>query len=244
MIGIGLDDEEDISVKALEAVKKCDKIYLENYTSVLQCTLEELEDFYGKKVISLEREDVEQKQPFLKEAKDRDVALLIIGDVFSATTHISIYNDAKEKGINVEVFNNASVINAVGITGLELYKFGKVTSIPFDNKNVKAAAEVLKMNSKNNLHTLFLLDLNPKEGKFLTINQAIEHLLKKSEKKLFNKDTFCVGCARLGTENFFIKYGPVSEVKMRDFAEPPYCLIVPGKLHFVEEEMLEMWRDI
>ena len=27
-----------------------------------------------------------------------------------------------------------------------------------------------------------------------------------------------------------------------DFGKPPHCLIIPGKLHFVEEEMLQMFR--
>ena len=35
MIGIGLNDEKDISLKGLEAVKKCTKVYLERYTSIV-----------------------------------------------------------------------------------------------------------------------------------------------------------------------------------------------------------------
>lgn len=35
LIGLGLGDVKDISVKGLEIVKKCDKIFLENYTSIL-----------------------------------------------------------------------------------------------------------------------------------------------------------------------------------------------------------------
>ena len=34
-IGLGLGNEKDITVKGLEAVKSCDKIFLEHYTSVL-----------------------------------------------------------------------------------------------------------------------------------------------------------------------------------------------------------------
>jgi len=33
MIGLGLNDEKDITVKGLETVKKCDFLYLEDYTS-------------------------------------------------------------------------------------------------------------------------------------------------------------------------------------------------------------------
>ena len=48
MIGIGLSDEKDISLKGLEAVRKCDKIYLESYTSKLNCSIKDLENLYGK----------------------------------------------------------------------------------------------------------------------------------------------------------------------------------------------------
>jgi diphthine synthase len=35
LIGLGLGDEKDITVRGLEAVKSCEKIFLESYTSVL-----------------------------------------------------------------------------------------------------------------------------------------------------------------------------------------------------------------
>lgn len=35
LIGLGLGDAEDITVKGLEIVKKCKRIYLEAYTSLL-----------------------------------------------------------------------------------------------------------------------------------------------------------------------------------------------------------------
>lgn len=35
LIGLGLGDAKDITVKGLEIVKKCDKVYLEAYTSIL-----------------------------------------------------------------------------------------------------------------------------------------------------------------------------------------------------------------
>lgn len=245
LIGIGLCDEKDISIKGLETVKKCDIVYLENYTSKLGCSLEDLEKFYGKKIIPLEREGVEQKQLFLSQAKDREIALLIIGDVFSATTHTSIFMDAKKKGIKVNVINNASILNAVGITGLELYKFGKVTSIPFKYTNVKAPYEVLEMNLRNGLHTLFLLDLKPKDSEFLTIKDAIEYLqgLEIEEGKgIFKDETLCIGCARLGSDDYMIKTGTAAELAKIEFGKAPYCLIVPGKLHFVEEEAVESWK--
>lgn len=35
LIGLGLWDEKDISLRGLEAVRKCDHVYLEAYTSIL-----------------------------------------------------------------------------------------------------------------------------------------------------------------------------------------------------------------
>ena len=35
IIGLGLGDEEDVTVKGLKAIKKSHKIYLEAYTSIL-----------------------------------------------------------------------------------------------------------------------------------------------------------------------------------------------------------------
>lgn len=37
IIGLGLGDAKDISVKGLEIVRKCDRVYLEAYTSILTC---------------------------------------------------------------------------------------------------------------------------------------------------------------------------------------------------------------
>ena len=35
MIGLGLSDETDITVKGLEVIKKSEKLFLESYTSLL-----------------------------------------------------------------------------------------------------------------------------------------------------------------------------------------------------------------
>lgn len=42
VIGLGLSDETDITVKGLEAVKKSERIYLEAYTSILTIGKERL----------------------------------------------------------------------------------------------------------------------------------------------------------------------------------------------------------
>lgn len=41
-ISLGLGDENDISIKGLNAIKKCDLLYLDIYTSILSISKEEL----------------------------------------------------------------------------------------------------------------------------------------------------------------------------------------------------------
>ncbi len=247
LIGIGLSTEKDITVKGLEVVKKCDTIYLENYTSLLQCSVQDLEKFYGKKVILADRSTSEQKdEQIVEEAKKKNIAFLIVGDPFSATTHIELFKLAKQKKVPVQVIHNASVLTAVGITGLQLYKFGRVTSIPFveDHPNLETPYNVLKENQQQGLHTLFLLDLKPDQQKFMTVNQALEILEKieaKKKEKIISKDTFVIGCARLGSEDALIKSGSWEKIKKQSFGKAPHCLIIPGKMHFMEEEMVHTY---
>ncbi|MAG53032.1 MAG: diphthine synthase, partial [Nanoarchaeota archaeon] len=185
LIGIGLGNEKSISVEGSEIIKKCDKVYLENYTSKIN-----MKDNFEK----VGREFVENFN--VLEAKDKDVAFLIIGDVFSATTHISLFNEAKDNDVDVKVINNASILTAVGITGLILYNFGKVASIPFDNKNVEGPIRILNDNQMINTHTLFLLDLNPAENKYLSIKEGVKYLEKRGV------NTKIIACARLGSKDF------------------------------------------
>ncbi|HLD72053.1 MAG TPA: diphthine synthase [Candidatus Nanoarchaeia archaeon] len=248
LIGIGLSDEKDITVKGLEAVKRCNLVYLEDYTSLLQIPLSNLEKFYGKKIILAHRNLAEQgAEQIVNEAKTKPVAFLVIGDPFSATTHIELYKQAKLAGIEVKIINNASVLTAVGISGLQLYKFGKVTSIPFieEHPNLETPYNILKENRNNGAHTLFLLDLKPEQKRFMTVNLALEileEIEQRKKEKIITDDLLVIGCARLGSEDCLIKAGKLKEVKKINFGKPPHCLIIPGKMHFMEEEMLGFWK--
>ena len=46
LIGLGLGDPTDITVRGLEIVKKCKRVYLEGYTSILGAGKESLVRFY------------------------------------------------------------------------------------------------------------------------------------------------------------------------------------------------------
>lgn len=240
-IGLGLGDERDITVKGLEIIRKADKVYLEEYTSrLVGCSKEDLERFYGKKIISADRDLVENRaEIILKDAKNKDVAFLIIGDPFSATTHVDLKIRADELGTKTVIVSNTSVINAVGVIGLDLYKYGRVTTIPFESKNVKSPYRIVKSNLKNMLHTLVLLDLDPAHNRYMGVNEGIEYLLKQG----LSKEQLCVGCCQIGSENPIIKIGKAKELLKKRFNRFPQCLIVVGKLHFMEEEALKKYKN-
>ncbi len=266
LIGIGLHDEKDITVRGLEIIRKASRVYLENYTATLcssNANKETLEKMYGKEVIIADRELVEKGcEKLIEEAKTNDVALLVVGDPMGATTHIDIILRAKEKGVRTEIVHNASILNAVGVVGLELYKYGKTTSIVFPQKDWKVEThyDVIKENKERGLHTLCLLDIKVKEPakenlrhnkqlfekpRFMTVNEAVKNLLEIEEKRkegIFTDETICVGCARIGSDDQKIISGKAKEIALAEFGAPMHCLIVPGKLHFMEEEALRLWK--
>ncbi|RJQ15801.1 diphthine synthase [Candidatus Woesearchaeota archaeon] len=247
LIGLGLNDWKDITLRGYEAMMKCEYVYLDFYTAVLQNNLREIEDAFKKSIIPADRDLVEKRaDEILKNAKLKNVAFLVVGDVFSATTHIDLFLRAKEKNIPVEVVHNASIITAIGDTGLQVYNFGKTASIPFPHENFypETAYDVLKMNKSMGLHTLMLLDLNPKQGSFMDMREALEILLNiehKRKENVVSPETMALGCARLGG-NKKIKYAKIVDLLIEDFGEPMHCLIFPGNLHFLEEEMLKQWE--
>lgn len=241
IIGLGLWDKTDVSVKGLELIKNSDIIYLEHYTSILgETKKEELEEYYGKEIILAPREVVEQgMDDIIKNAKEKEVSFLVIGDVFSATTHIALKEEAEEKDIKVRIVNNASVLIAVGILGLELYKYGKAVSIPFHHEYVKSAVEGIKINFESDLHTLVLLDLHPIENKFMQIKEASGHLIEKG----LDGNLIAVGCAGLGSDSPEIITATLRELSETEFGKVPQCIVIPSKkLHFVEEDCINRFK--
>jgi diphthine synthase len=248
LIGLGLD-WKDLSLKALEALHKCDEVYLENYTSLSNFTVLQLEKLLGRKIILLDRKKTEEDTPYLKAAHLKEVAVLIYGDPLSATTHFEILAEAQKRKIETQIIHAPSIFTAIAETGLSLYKFGKVASIPIPEKNFAPESffDILKENLSIGAHTLFLLDLKTDVNKFLSVKDAIEILLRinnKRKEKIFVDKTFVVACARLGTENSLIKSGAAAEIAKINFEAPPFCLIVPAKLNHKEEEYLEKFKSI
>ena len=245
LISLGLYDEKDMSLRALETAKKCDMLYCEFYTNKNKTTPEKLSKFIGKSVKKLNRSDLEENaEKILKEAKTKDVGIFVGGDVLSATTHISLVLDAKKAGIKTEVIHSSSIFTAIAETGLQLYNFGKTTTLPFPEKGYSPTGpyDMVLQNKKLGLHTLILLDTKP--DKQMDVKKGLEILLeleKQKKKKLFTKKTKVVAACELGGKGI-IKYDTIESLIRNKGLEDktPAVIIVPGKLHFLEKEFLDM----
>ncbi|XP_018576288.1 diphthine methyl ester synthase [Anoplophora glabripennis] len=268
IIGLGLGDCKDISVKGLEIVKRCEKVYLEAYTSILTCGAETLEEFYGRKLIIADRDLVEQgADDILAGSKNSDVALLVVGDPFGATTHTDLVLRAKEKGIEVQVVHNASILNAIGCCGLQLYSFGETVSIPYWTETWQPDSFFPKIynNYRNKLHTLCLLDIKVKEPtlesltkkkkeymppKFMSVSEAsqqlieiIKNLQEKGDTLEITEDSLCVGLARVGSQNQQIAACSLKQMAKLDLGGPLHSLIIAGPhLHPLETEYLQQFK--
>uniref|UniRef100_A0AC35UAU3 Diphthine methyl ester synthase n=1 Tax=Rhabditophanes sp. KR3021 TaxID=114890 RepID=A0AC35UAU3_9BILA len=270
LVGLGLGTVEDVTVKGQRIVKACDKVFLESYTSILSSGLspKALEEFYERKIIPADREMVESgSDEILSDAKDKDVALLVVGDPFGATTHSDIYLRAVELGITVKVIHNASIMNAVGCTGLQLYNFGETVSFCFWTETSKPISYFDKviLNLERNQHTLCLLDIKTNEinleqmmkGKlvrnppqYMTASEASSQILEaypllreRDTQNLLTPETMIVAIARLGWDDQKIVYASVKELAQIDMGAPLHSVIIPSpETHPMELEMLELFR--
>jgi len=250
-IGLGLYDEKDVSVKGLEVARSCVKLFAEFYTSKLTgSSLQRLQEFFGKPIKVLGREEVEKGDVILDAAEEGRVGFLTAGDVFAATTHVDLRLRAEKRGIKTRVVHGSSVFTAVpALLGLQHYKFGRTTTLVYPEGSYFPVSpySVVEENLDRGLHTLVLLDINREAGRYMTISEGVDLLLMMAEKSnstLLGEDTLMCGVARAGSDNPMVRAGSAKTLKKLDFGPPLHTIVVPGNLHFVEEEALRAFAGM
>jgi diphthine synthase len=250
LIGLGLNSK-GISQEGIEYARRCKKIYLENYTVDFPYPVSAISELLGKKVELADRDKVEGLS-IIDEAQKLDIALLIYGSPLTATTHITILDECNKSGIRCKIVPNASILDAVAETGLQLYKFGKITSMPAwrllrkpqglvhldavsrtkESYEPDSFMRIVKENQGINAHSLILIDIG------LDIRNALEQLEKSAEKQGVELKKLII-CQSLGTGRQKIFYKKFEEFKEFTSVKKPYCIIIPGQLHHVEKDFLE-----
>jgi diphthine synthase len=86
--------------------------------------------------------------------------------------------------------------------------------------------------------------------KFMSVNIAASQLLdiinskqNESKQQLINENSICIALARIGSDNQTIKSCKLKELLNIDLGEPLHSLIIPGKLHPIEIEMIEIFSN-
>lgn len=241
--GLGLDGVNGITLQALHAIRQSDLVLLDTYTSrVSEGLRRELEKRSGREIVEAGRSLLEEQQRnVVEKARSTDVVVLVPGDPFAATTHVSLRLLAARMGVRSLVLHGVSIFSsAPGACGLQSYKFGRTVTIPRteDLDLVQSAYRGIKENSARGLHTLALLDT---KGGGLSIQDALQMLLELEGRKkrgVMRPDMLTVGLARVGCDDVRVAAGTLEEVRLQTFPPPPHCLVFPGNLHFAEEEAL------
>jgi len=230
LIGLGLNNK-GISKEGLNVLDRCHKVFLEGYTVDFPYDLEDLH-LGKKKIIPLSRKEVESNF-LIKEAKGRNVALLVYGSPLFATTHMTLLLDAEEQGIKTKVVYSSSIFDAIAETGLQLYKFGKIASMPEWSKGYMPDSfiDIVVDNKKIKAHSLILVDIG------LGFKSALDQLDKAAIKKKLKLDKIII-CSRLGTEDSQIFYDNIKNLKKKN-VKLPFCIIIPDELHFLEKRAIE-----
>jgi diphthine synthase len=146
------------------------------------------------------------------------------------------------------VIHSSSIVTAVsGLCGLQNYRFGRSTTIPFPyisrGKRIIAQTPylVLKENLDRNLHTMLFLDIQSDTVKrYMTVNEGAALLLEMQEAagETILDEILGIGIARAGSDDAVVKADLLQHLQSYDFGGPLHILIVPAKLHFMEAQAL------
>jgi diphthine synthase len=166
------------------------------------------EELYGTSLVIADRDMIEtESDEILRDAHTQDVALLVVGDPFGATTHTDILLRARALGIPTRVIHNASIMNAVGACGLQLYNFGQTVSLVFftDTWHPDSFYDRVRENVDLGMHTLILLDIKVKEQSEENLIRCIFTLRPVGRLVCVWKN--CIKCCATGGERFMSHRG-------------------------------------
>jgi diphthine synthase len=246
-VGLGLYDETDISVKGVKDLESADYVFAEFYTSNLGgFQKKRFEKQIGKPVEVLSREDTEQGDRILQVAKKGIVVFLTCGDPMIATTHVDLRIRAMKQGIPTRIVHSGSIVTAVpGLLGLQNYKFGRTTTLSFPEGEYfpMSPYTVIQENQSLGLHTLVLLDIQADKNRYMTANQGINQLLQMEEQqgeKVISWERLGCVVARAGSMDPMVAADTFRALSRRDFGSPMHTLVIPGRLHFMEVEALQV----
>ena len=242
-VGLGLYDERSITLAGRDAIADADRVFAEFYTSRLAgATLDALESFHDTEIEVRDRAGVEQDpEPILDAAGDGQVVFLTAGDTMISTTHVDLRLRAEARGIETRLVHGTTAQAAASaLTGLQNYRFGKATTLPFERSHggdgvPTSVVETIEANRDRGLHTLVFLDISVDDDQedFMTGSTAAGMLAEH-----WRPDALGVVVARAGSSEPLVSADRLDTLATRTFGDPLHLLLVPGQLHHIERDAL------
>jgi len=257
-VGLGLYDERSITVEGRRTVERADRVFAELYTTRLAgATVADLETFHDVSVERRSREGIERDpEPVLAAAAEGTAVLLVGGDPMVSTTHVDLRLRAHERGIDTRIVHGTSAATAAaGLTGLQNYRFGPATTLPFPDAHgvdgvPGSVHETLAANRDRGLHTLTYLDVKADDDRYMTADRAADLLLAAWHERSWGDGSIdrptgeagplAVAVAHAGAERPTVVADRLAGLADGDYdyGDPPHLLVLPGDLHHVEREAL------
>jgi diphthine synthase len=252
-VGLGLYDERSITVAGREAIREADRVVAEFYTSKLAgATLDDLETYHDVDIEVRDRTGVEQSpDDFLDAAESGDVVFLTAGDTMVSTTHVDLRLRAHGRGVETRVIHGTTAQTAASsLTGLQNYRFGKATTLPFERSHggegvPDSVLETVDANRDRGLHTLVFLDIDAANEAYMRADTAAGMLAdawderaSESADAMAGSDHLGVAVARAGSPAPMVRADTLATLAGESFGDPLHLLVVPGDLHLLEREAL------
>ncbi len=239
-VGLGLYDERSITLRGLDAVRGADAVFAEFYTSRLAgTTVETIEATHDVDVEIRDRAGIEENpEPILAAAESGDTVLLTGGDPMMSTTHVDLRLRSADRDIETRVVHGTTAQTAASsLTGLQNYRFGKATTLPFPDSHGAegvpgSVLDTIESNRDRDLHTLVYLDIDPPTDRYMRGDTAAEMLRETVDVPLG------VVVARAGSDEPTVRADCLDALAATDFGAPLHLLILPGSLHELEAAAL------
>ncbi len=251
LIGLGLWRKQ-VTLEALEELRSSDKIYYDYYTNISQdLTLEELSRLTGKPIVKADRGILEYPglKNLVREASKIDVSIAVVGDPLAATTHVIILEEARKQGVPYKVVHGVSGLYVSQLESfLQPYRFGRTATVtfPYGGSYPVTTVRVVYENLCLGLHSLLLMDLKLDEPRLMTIGEALS-IMNKIEQDNWGHPILGgllgISLEAAGTPYARVKTGCLDDLRNEAFDRMPQSLVIPGRLHFAEEENLTSLLD-
>lgn len=245
-VGLGLYDERSVPIEGRDMIQEADTVFAEFYTSELvAATVADLESYHDVTINVRDRAGVEQDPtPILDAAESGTAVFLTAGDPTVSTTHVDLRLRAHERGLDTQIVHAPTVQTAAsGLTGLQNYRFGKATTIPFPwahgGEGVPASViETIEDNRERGLHTIAYLDIKAESEELLSGSDAASLLAT-----YWKGSVLGVVVGQAGSPNPVVVADRIDELAAETFGPEPHLLIIPGELHPLELESLEAFAN-